>query len=62
MPRIYKTHLFQFHKYKFTVSHTTIDNVEFNIKLTPRIETKRGKQHVSFSDIKLNFDTTRLVR
>lgn len=38
------------------------DNVEFSMKFIPKVETKKGKQYLQFSEVKLDFTTTRWVR
>lgn len=37
------------------------ENVDFWLKLIPKVETKNGKQYVTFSDIKLDFTPTKYV-
>lgn len=36
------------------------DNVDFTIKFIPRVELKKGREYLQFSDVKLDFTTTRL--
>lgn len=51
--------LFLFIKYRF--SYVWTDKVDFNVKLTPKVEVKNNKQYLKFSDVKLDFQTTRWV-
>lgn len=41
-------------------SFTFTDNVEFSIKFIPRVELKKGREYLQFTDVKLDFTTTRL--
>lgn len=35
------------------------DNVDVSIKFIPKVEIKKGKQYLTFTDVKLDFTTTR---
>lgn len=39
----------------------SLDNVDFSLKLFPKVEIKKDKQYLIFSDVKLDFNTSRLV-
>lgn len=56
------TKLCAIHLAKITLfSLLNIDNVEFSIKLIPKVELRKGKEYLQFSQAKLDFTTTRYV-
>lgn len=41
--------------------YLSLDNVEFSLKLIPKVEIKKDKQYLTFTDVKLDFETSRSV-
>lgn len=49
-------------KMKLMCVHLSTENVDAVLKFIPKVEVKKNKRtHVSFSDVKLEFTTTRWV-